>query len=41
MIECTDREFMPEPILARLEQLGGRDALQERLTAIKQILAAM
>jgi SpoVK/Ycf46/Vps4 family AAA+-type ATPase len=41
MIECTDREFMPEPILARLEQLGGRDALQERLTAIKQLVATL
>ncbi|MGH7552756.1 MAG: hypothetical protein ACREMQ_06975, partial [Longimicrobiales bacterium] len=41
MIECTDREFMPQHILHRLEQLGGRDALQERLTAIKQLVAAM
>lgn len=38
MIECTDREFMPAPVLARLEQLGGRDALQERLTALKQLV---
>jgi SpoVK/Ycf46/Vps4 family AAA+-type ATPase len=41
MIECTDREFMPAPVLARLEQLGGRDALQERLTALKQLVAAL
>lgn len=41
MIECTDREFLPEPILARLEQLGGRDALPERLTALKQLVAAL
>jgi SpoVK/Ycf46/Vps4 family AAA+-type ATPase len=41
MIECTDREFMTAPILARLEQLGGRDALQERLTAIRQLVAAL
>jgi SpoVK/Ycf46/Vps4 family AAA+-type ATPase len=41
MIECTDREFMPPPVLTRLEQLGGRDALQERLTALKQLVSAL
>jgi SpoVK/Ycf46/Vps4 family AAA+-type ATPase len=41
MIECTDREFLPGHIIARMEKLGGRDALTERLTAIKQIVAAM
>lgn len=41
MIECTDREFLPAPIVARMEQLGGRDALTQRLTAIKQVIAAM
>ena len=41
MIECTDREFLPAPIVARMEKLGGRDALTQRLTAIKQIIAAM
>ncbi len=41
IIECTDREFLPPPIIARMEKLGGRDALTQRLTAIKQIIAAM
>jgi hypothetical protein len=41
MIECTDREFLPDAIVARLEQTGGRGALQERLTALKQIVAAL
>ena len=41
MIECTDREFLPEPMLARMEKLGGRGALQERLTALKQLVAAL
>lgn len=41
MIECTDREFLPEYILAKMEKLGGRGALQERLTAIKQLVASM
>lgn len=38
MIECTDIEFLPEPILEKMKRLGGRDRLQERLQAIKQIL---
>jgi AAA+ superfamily predicted ATPase len=41
MIECTDREFLPDAIQERMERLGGRDALTQRLTAIKQLLAAM
>ncbi len=41
MIECTDREFLPPAILERMEKLGGRDALTERLTAIKQVVARM
>jgi AAA+ superfamily predicted ATPase len=41
MIECTDREFLPDPIVKRMEKLGGRDALVQRLTAIKQLVAAM
>jgi AAA+ superfamily predicted ATPase len=40
MIECTDREFLTPPIVARMEKLGGRSALQERLTALKQLVAA-
>lgn len=38
MIECTDAEFLPPPKRARLDELGGREKAQERLTAIKQIL---
>lgn len=41
IIECTDREFLPAQILQRTEQLGGRGALQQRLTALKQLVAAM
>ena len=41
MIECTDREFLPKPIVERMEKVGGRGALQERLTALKQLVAAM
>ena len=41
IIECTDREFLPPPMREKIERLGGRDALQERLTALKQIIAAL
>jgi SpoVK/Ycf46/Vps4 family AAA+-type ATPase len=41
IIECTDREFLPPAMFARIEKAGGRAALQERLTAIKQIVAAL
>ncbi|MCX5741522.1 MAG: AAA family ATPase [Proteobacteria bacterium] len=38
IIECTDIEFLPPSKREKLEKLGGREKLQERLTAIKQIL---
>ncbi len=41
MIECTDREFLPDPVLQRMEKLGGRDALTQRLTALKQLMAGL
>jgi SpoVK/Ycf46/Vps4 family AAA+-type ATPase len=41
MIECTDREFLPESFLKRIDAMGGRGALQERLTALKQLVAAL
>jgi SpoVK/Ycf46/Vps4 family AAA+-type ATPase len=41
IIECTDREFLPPPILKEMEKAGGRAALQERLTALKQLVAAL
>ncbi|MGH7712910.1 MAG: ATP-binding protein [Gemmatimonadaceae bacterium] len=41
IIECTDREFLPPAMFAKIEKAGGRAALQERLTAIKQIVAAL
>ncbi len=40
MIECTDREFLTPHALTRMEALGGREKLQERLTAIKRVLEA-
>jgi ATP-dependent 26S proteasome regulatory subunit len=38
IIECTDVEFLPPAKRQRMETAGGREKLQERLTAIKQIL---
>jgi SpoVK/Ycf46/Vps4 family AAA+-type ATPase len=38
IIECTDVEFLPQSKRDKLDKLGGREKLQERLTAIKQIL---
>jgi len=38
IIECTDRQFLPPAILERLERAGGRAKLQERLTALAQII---
>ena len=38
IIECTDVEFLPPSKKDRMDKLGGREKLQERLTAIKQIL---
>ncbi len=38
IIECTDIEFLPASKQEKLTKFGGREKLQERLTAIKQIL---
>jgi SpoVK/Ycf46/Vps4 family AAA+-type ATPase len=41
MLECTDRQFLPEAIVAKMEAEGGRGKLQARLTALKQIVEEM
>jgi AAA+ superfamily predicted ATPase len=38
ILECTDRQFLPPAILQKTDVPGGRAALQERLTAIKQLV---
>ncbi|MCC7001509.1 MAG: ATP-binding protein [Gemmatimonadaceae bacterium] len=40
IIECTDREFLPAPMQDKLEKTGGRAGMQERLTALKQLVQA-
>ena len=41
IIECTDREFLPPAIVAEVEKAGGRGAIQQRLTAIKEMVAQL
>jgi AAA+ superfamily predicted ATPase len=38
ILECTDRQFLPATVAAKIEAAGGRAHLQERLTAIKQLV---
>lgn len=40
IIECTDRQFLPEAIEKKVAAAGGRAALQERLTAVKQLVGS-
>jgi AAA+ superfamily predicted ATPase len=38
ILECTDRQFLPPSILEKTSGEGARAALQERLTALKQLV---
>jgi hypothetical protein len=38
IIECTDLDFLPPSKQEKMTKLGGRERMQERLTAIKQLL---
>ena len=40
IVECTDRQFLPPAVLERVDK-EGRGKLQERLTALRQIVAGM
>ena len=41
ILECTDSQFLPDAIRAQMTAGGGRARLQERLTALKQIVKEM
>ena len=41
IIECTDREFLPPAVVAEVERAGGRGPLQQRLTALKEMVARL
>jgi AAA+ superfamily predicted ATPase len=38
ILECTDRQFLPASIVAKIEGAGGRASLQTRLTTLKQMI---
>lgn len=38
ILECTDRQFLPREILEKMEHLGGRGKLQERLAALRRMV---
>jgi SpoVK/Ycf46/Vps4 family AAA+-type ATPase len=38
ILECTDRQFLPAPILEKTTSEGARATLQARLTALKQLV---
>jgi SpoVK/Ycf46/Vps4 family AAA+-type ATPase len=41
ILECTDRQFLPPAMFEKTASDGGRGRLQERLTALKQIVKAL
>ena len=41
ILECTDRQFLPPAIRESASTAGARAKLQERLTALKQIVAGL
>jgi SpoVK/Ycf46/Vps4 family AAA+-type ATPase len=41
IVECTDRQFLPEAILKKIDADGGRTGLQARLTALKQMISQL
>ncbi len=38
MLECTDSQFLPPAIVEKMAAEGGREKLQSRLTALKQLV---
>jgi len=38
ILECTDRQFLPASIVKKIDVMNGRASLQERLTALKQLV---
>jgi AAA+ superfamily predicted ATPase len=41
ILECTDRQFLPPAMAAKLDAGGGRTELQARLMALKQLVSEM
>jgi len=38
ILECSDREFLPETMKKRLEAVGGREALQQRFLELRRLV---
>jgi SpoVK/Ycf46/Vps4 family AAA+-type ATPase len=38
ILECTDSQFLPPEITSKVETLGGRDKLQERLAVLRRMV---
>jgi SpoVK/Ycf46/Vps4 family AAA+-type ATPase len=38
IIECTDQNFLPEAVVAKVEEYGGRSKIQERLQRLKAVV---
>ncbi len=41
ILECTDRQFLPSEVITRIDVEGGRQRLQERLTALRQLVDSL
>jgi AAA+ superfamily predicted ATPase len=41
ILECTDRQFLGPLARARVEEAGGREKLQERLTVLKRLVESL
>jgi AAA+ superfamily predicted ATPase len=41
ILECTDRQFLPAEVITRIDGDGGRQKLQERLTALRRLVESL
>ena len=41
ILECTDRQFLPAEVVTRIDGDGGRQKLQERLTALRRLVESL
>ncbi|MEZ5354924.1 MAG: AAA family ATPase [Bryobacteraceae bacterium] len=38
ILECTDRQFLPDDVVARVDALGGRAKVEERYAALRRLI---
>jgi SpoVK/Ycf46/Vps4 family AAA+-type ATPase len=41
ILECTDRQFLPAEVITRIDDDGGRQKLQARLTALRRLVESL